>query len=205
MYIYIYIYIYPPSTLEQAHRSRRTLQQKGIWRQMLEAAITHAVVSHFLTPYTPLWQKQREGSSGRSDVLSRGFVAVAAEKTGDAARRDSAPRRGTRWQYLKLQVIFRKRATNYRALLRGTQEMQLDELLRRVEVRGGRWGALCVRPRVEVAVSLVCGSFFAKEPITTGLFCGKWRKENRRCSSTRFCAVSTTATNLMLLIQSTPS
>jgi len=65
-------------------------------------------------------------------------VAVAAEKTGDAARRDSAPRRGTRWQYLKLQVIFRKRATNYRALLRGTQEMQLDELLRRVEVRGGR-------------------------------------------------------------------
>ena len=128
-------------------------------------------------------------------------MAVAAEKTGDAARRDSAPRRGTRWQHLKLKIICRKRATNYMALLscagntgdaarrdsalrREPCKLQVTFRKRATNYRALLWKmasryevadqehlALAHEPRWQYLVSY--RSLSAKEPLITGLFCGK--------------------------------
>jgi len=73
---------------------------------------------------------------------------------------------------LKLQVIYRKRATNYRALLR--------KMTCKNKASYGFWPPCSIGPFKETLCSfereswIFYRSFFATEPQTIGLFCRKW-------------------------------
>ena len=82
----------------------------------------------------------------------------------------------TRWRRpircLKLQVVLRKRATNYRALLR--------KMTCKNKASYGSWPPCSIGPFEETLCSfereswILYRSFSATEPQTIGLFCGKW-------------------------------
>jgi len=88
----------------------------------------------------------------------------------------------SRWQWptggLKLHVIFRKRATNCKALLR--------KIIYKDKASYGSWPPwIYVHTKTStgwrrpVGYLISCRSFFAKEPLTIGLFCGKWAMKIR--------------------------
>ena len=99
-------------------------------------------------------------------------------------RRSMCVYSGTGWQRpigcLKLQVIFRKRATNSKALL---------------------W-KMTYKDKASYESTPPCSSLSAKEPLITGLFCGKWPIKIRHPMNLRHpvhkgeCNIATSALRL---------
>ena len=73
---------------------------------------------------------------------------------------------------LKLQVIFRKRATNYGALLRKMTYQDKTSYGAQHPVR--QWNGLLMEC-IELAAAVIVWHISANQPRIVGLFCGKWR------------------------------